>query len=445
MVDQTQNVLDAFTSSRKLKKQNEIAGFLGKISQGGEGAEQARVGLAGLGPEGVSALGGLQSVEDQQQAIKQSQQAAAMQGFQQNALFALAGDDAELERATPFLARMAQGGGITDEVIQGIVKMPVAKRRQAIQKALGISRAQEKGDFILVDAVHPETGKPVKARFDKNTGEMSLVKGFEVAGKAAPTGGLETVTMPDGSKRSFDVTKSDQRKEYLAAKEAGAIDDPTRQVVGKPEDFSTDKIADEMANIEASTRNFIADIGEAQDFVKENPAALTTVSGLARVATNISANIDTLRQDFDVEFEEGVLDAESYLDTFKELGIENAEMQSIMIGLASQQAIINNPSGRVSDRDLKTAMQQIGSSIQNAEGFIRVTDRLASRADRVFRNQYKSRSKDKKDFEGDLGLVEEAVIEGAEELRTISDESSYDALPSGTEFIGPDGKRYKKP
>lgn len=444
MPDQTQNVLNAFTQGRQIKQQKEIAGFLGQVAQGGEGEETARIGLAGLGPQGVQALSGLQGVQAGQQALQQSNQQNALQTFQQNTLFALAGDDAELERATPFLARMAQGGGIQDNVIQGIVAMPVARRREALSKAIGIKSAKDHGDYILVEGVDPESGASIMGRMNKKTGEFSPFEDIAAVAKAAPSGGLKTVIMPDGSRQSFDVTKPAQRQEYLAAQEAGGEDAPSRQIVGKPEDFSTDKIADEMAKIEASTRNFIADIGEAQDFVRENPAALTTVSGLARVATNISANIDALRQDFDVEFDEGVLEAGTYLDTFKELGIESAEMKSIMVGLAAQQAIINNPSGRVSDRDLKVAMEQIGSSIQTAEGFARVTDRLARRADRVFRNQYKSRSKGKTPFEGDLGLAEEAA-EVETGLRTISDEAAYNNLPSGTEFIGPDGKRYTKP
>jgi len=239
---------------------------------------------------------------------------------------------------------------------------------------------------------------------------MEQAQGFlrqQMEGKpeAAPSGGIKNVQMPDGTQKSFDIINPQQRQEYQAAIEAGGQDAPTRAIQGTPEDFSSNKIADEMAQAESATTNFIADIYEAQDFVKQNPAALTDASGLARIASNVGTNVDVLMSGFDVEFEnEAVQDAVTYTSSLTELGIDNVEMQSIMIGLATQQAVINNPGGRISDRDVKDAMKQIGASIQNAEGFIRVSDRLAKRADRIFRNQYKSRSKEKTSFDGDLGL-----------------------------------------
>jgi len=211
--------------------------------------------------------------------------------------------------------------------------------------------------------------------------------------------------MPDRTSQSFDLTDPAQRTAYQQAIESGGVDRPSRAIQGTPADFSSDKIADEMAQAESATTNFIADIYEAQEFVKQNPAALTDVSSLARIASNIGTNISVLMDGLDVEYEDTMVsDISTYGGTFKELGIDRTEMQSIVHGVAVQQAIINNPGGRISDRDVKDAMVQIGSSIQNAEGFVRVTDRLAKRSDRIFRTQYKARSKEKTSFEGDLGL-----------------------------------------
>jgi hypothetical protein len=62
---------------------------------------------------------------------------------------------------------------------------------------------------------------------------------------------------------------------------------------------------------------------------------------------------------------------------------------------------------------------------------------LAKRAVRIFKVRY--RTELDKEYEGSLGLREE------EETPTISNDKEYNALPSGTVFIGPDGERRTKP
>lgn len=228
-----------------------------------------------------------------------------------------------------------------------------------------------------------------------------------ILGKEAkvPTGDYQVYQKSDDPEDTILVNEAMPEDQALLAENRHWKKAPTTVIQGTPADFESSKVADDMGKIESATRNFIADIYEAQDFVRDNPAALTDVAGLARVGTYISANIDALRTELKVDLEsEAVLDATSYFDELKELGITSAEMSSITIGLAAQQAIINNPGGRISDRDMKTAIKQVGANVQEPEGFIRVTGRLARRADRVFRNQYKSRSKEGKDFVGDLGL-----------------------------------------
>lgn len=216
---------------------------------------------------------------------------------------------------------------------------------------------------------------------------------------------------------------------------------PKRKEVGVPGEFATDKRAAEFSDAAAATENLVTDIYELQDFIKENPDALTTAAGAARVATNLKANVDVLMSAFDVEVEdESVLDVENYEDFFdsiKGLGTASGEVKSMVLGVGAQLAIINNPGGRISDFDLKNAIRQLSGDIQTAEGFLKVTDRLAKRAVRVFRVRYKKEVG--KEYEGSLGLREK------KEIPTISGDEEYKALPSGAIFIGPDGKRRTKP
>ena len=262
----------------------------------------------------------------------------------------------------------------------------------------------------IADAFIQSGGDPeLVRRLDKmpmDQAKQVMQQMFDEATTKAPAKpSYETWTnTATGEKRTFDKGSMTEEDKAFMADQANIEKAPGRQITGTPADFSTNKIADEMAKAEAATTNFIADIYEAQDFVKSNPDALTTVAGMARVATNISANLAALRSSFGAEFEnENIMDAENYAGTFKELGIASAEMKSIMIGLGMQQAIINNPDGRISGPDVKFAMEQIGTSIQTPEGFIRVSSRLANRADRVFKTRYKARSKGNKAFAGDLG------------------------------------------
>jgi hypothetical protein len=355
------------TRAAKAKKEQRIGGLLQQYMGGDTKAAGM---LAGQGVSGLQALAvGDKYLSGQQKAkadkMKSAQEAAA-KDFASAIPFSLNVQDEQewKTQAFPYLAdKFVQAGG-DPALVRQINDLPMAEAQGIIREMTGEAKATK------------ATTKTYQSKSDPD----------------------KTYTL--NMNNPEDV-------KFIEENKADLIPAATRQIQGKPEDFSTDKTADDMAKIEAATRTFIADIREAQDFVKSNPAALTDVSSLARIGTNIAANIDVLRQDFDVDVEdESILEVETYTDTLKELGIDNAEMRSIMVGLAAQQAIINNPSGRISDKDIKLAMDQIGSSIQTAEGFIRITDRIANRADRVFRAQYKSRSKGKKDFEGDVGLGE---------------------------------------
>lgn len=342
-----------------------IEGLTGAYAGGDPTAEQ---GLLQEGPKGIAAA---QEVQDyrlgQTEATRETQQfdrEGAERELTQTLPRALTiTDPAEWDQFEAWARPRSLAAGTSPEMYDQIAAMPMEQAQSFLRQQM--------------------EGKP----------------------EATPSGGIKNVEMPDKTRRSFDLTNPAQRADYQASIEEGGVDVPTRAIQGTPEDFSSNKIADEMAKAESATTNFIADIYEAQEFVKQNPAALTDASGLARIASNVGTNVNVLMNGFDVEFEnEAVQDATTYTSSLTELGIDNVEMQSIMIGLATQQAIINNPGGRISDRDVKDAMKQIGASIQNAEGFIRVSDRLAKRADRIFKNQYKSRSKDKTAFDGDLGL-----------------------------------------
>lgn len=366
---------EMLAKEQQKQKGEEISGLLGKFVGDEEGRHEIAGELIGLGTEGVKALqAGSTYIATQDKAKTAKSTAEQKKGGEDlvNAFpYAMnVKDETEWKtQAFPFVADAFIRSGGDPELIRRLNDMPMAEAQEVMAKMWDEEVTQKSGSF----KTYQSKKEPEK-----------------------------TYSLNMANPEDVDFLEKNSKDLILA---------PTREITGKPEDFATDKAADDMAKVEASTSNFLADIYEAQDFVRDNPGALTDVSGLARIGTNLMANVDTLARDFDVEFEdEEVLNAATYAETFKDLGIANAEMKSIMVGLASQQAIINNPSGRISDRDLKVAMQQIGTSIQNPEGFIRITDRLAKRADRVFRSQYKSRSKGNKSFEGDLGLRKVAEV-----------------------------------
>jgi hypothetical protein len=177
---------------------------------------------------------------------------------------------------------------------------------------------------------------------------------------------------------------------------------PAQQEVGKPGSYSAKKVESDMDSRVAATTNFIADLKDMRDLIEKNPDALTVVGTGARIAANVMSNIKPLERVFDSRFDnERLLEVEHYSDKFKQLGIDNAVLQSIIIGVAAQQAILNNPGGRISESDMKNAIDQTGANLQSAEGAIAVVKHLAQRAERMLKNEYRARLK--KEFSGDLG------------------------------------------
>ena len=206
----------------------------------------------------------------------------------------------------------------------------------------------------------------------------------------------------DESGKTYNVDENSPSGRALLAKNPGWRVAPTREETGKPGSFNTKKVENDMDVRVAATTNFIADLKDMRDLIEKNPDALTVVGTGARIAANVMSNIKPLEKVFDSRFDnEKLLEVEHYSNKFKQLGIDNAVLQSIIIGVAAQQAILNNPRGVVSESDMKNAIEQTGASLQSAEGAIAVVNHLAQRAERMLKNEYKARLK--KEFSGDLG------------------------------------------
>ncbi len=266
--------------------------------------------------------------------------------------------------------------------------LPAEQRSALIEAAVGLTEGKDIVDPIEIEQTILEAARLTGTEL-----------GDVARAKPGPAAGVVRGVDPEGKEGTFDLGDPKQREEFVSG---GFRRLPRREEVGGPGEFQTKKQAVEFQEAQANTQIFIDDIEDAQDVVRQNPGALTTVGGLALIGSNIGANIRALSATFNTTFEnESVLDEGQYAETFDSLGIARGEFRSIFIGLSAQQAIINNPDGRISDRDIRTAMEQIGGGVQTAEGFIRITDRLAKRAVRIFRTRFREATV--AEFEGTFG------------------------------------------
>lgn len=137
--------------------------------------------------------------------------------------------------------------------------------------------------------------------------------------------------------------------------------------------------------------------------LEENPDINTVVSSAAAFANNLRAEARALGNFTGTRAEvESFINPDRYTTEFEELGIRNVEMQSLINSLAYTVAKANDPSGRLSDVDVKNAIREIGAASRDAGTFSRVLRNVAARSARNFQIDYRTRTG--QDFTGDLGL-----------------------------------------
>jgi hypothetical protein len=181
-----------------------------------------------------------------------------------------------------------------------------------------------------------------------------------------------------------DTFKTPDMIDIELTKNAQLFDLPSVQVEGD-DYFRSETRETDRDNRFLSTQNFVTTVNQAIDFYSENPSANTLAASFSGKVSDLAANIEPLKDIFlsngkkllsadlfNVENYESPSSEDESLPTFKSLGIQDARAKTIALNLALQYAAaIGLGSGRaLTDRDVRLAMQAVGSGLQDKDRII---------------------------------------------------------------------------
>ena len=196
----------------------------------------------------------------------------------------------------------------------------------------------------------------------------------------------------------------------------------------------TKKENEELNAAQIATTNAVRNTYRLQDLIRDNPDALTATGRGVSISRAMANEAEAVARTFGVEIPEGLNDAARYVSTFEELGIDNARARGMLTNLAYTAAAANGQSGRsVSDRDVKRFLERIGGGYLDPQARVAVLDDFVEEIAEGFKTRYDVIKGEP--FTGDLGL------RGAGQATTATTREQWEALPSGTPYIDPTGKK----
>lgn len=276
--------------------------------------------------------------------------------------------------------------------------------------------------------------EPEQAEYDRDS--------IQVRGQE---GVFDAAIRPDQSAVYYD--KQGNRQVALP----GEYRSVSSQISGTEEEVLGSTEMRQLNDLEVNTKNFVDTVGRTLEFLRENPDANTWtgkaagfVNDLQQEATALARNTGFYEEDIQ---ENNLLDPEKYASKFDELGVANRELRSMLTSLAYQDAR-RFENGRLSESDVRLAFERIGASSSDPRAISRVLRNAADRAETHFQNSWTTR-KGREDAPPPPSVGTERLPSfqegGGQDLPRVGNDADYRALPSGTEFIGPDGKKRRKP
>lgn len=269
-----------------------------------------------------------------------------------------------------------------DSTVGSTLTAPQQRQRmesEEFTKSRAQKMGQEAGEGIDVNsqfgAVNTETGDRITA-LRTNRGLMTQSTDEE--------GNVQFVPLDSNKIRPIDT------QETGTTDELGIGDTEQRQ----------------LNDAQVATRNYIGTIGDAVNLLEGNQDVNTFVSQGAGLINSLTQEAEALARNTNMwnidEPEDELLDPKQYKGTFKELGIENDELESLLTSMAYMQARTTfGESGRLSDTDVQLALRSLGAQHSDPEALREVLHMNARLAERGFRNNFQVRTG--QEFQGNLG------------------------------------------
>lgn len=233
---------------------------------------------------------------------------------------------------------------------------------------------------------------------------------------------------------------SPEGQEWIAENADRIRKAPLQREEGGPRAFEggTKKDFEKLREVEIATTNAITNAYRLQDLIREDPDALTATGRMVSIARAMANEAEAVARTFGVEIPEGLNDAARYASTFETLGVDNARARGMITNLAYTAAAANGQTGRgVSDRDVKRFIERIGGGYMDPQARDAVLDDFIEEIAEAYKVRHSVINPDNP-YTGTLGL---RGARGAEQPTATPTREQWKALPSGTPYIDPNGKR----
>ena len=164
--------------------------------------------------------------------------------------------------------------------------------------------------------------------------------------------------------------------------------------VGEAEDagIPTDIPAVQLQTLETAQLYSVQSVRAAtiiQDLIKESPESVGLSGAASKAVNSVVAQTKAFLKIAGIDFI-GSLDPKDHKDTFRDIGITSARLQSIYIGLAYAAAAASQggAGGRtISDRDIDLQLRRLGGDFQDPVASIAVLEDFKEEVDFVFRTR----------------------------------------------------------
>lgn len=148
-----------------------------------------------------------------------------------------------------------------------------------------------------------------------------------------------------------------------------------------------------LQTLETGLKNTDQTIERIKSIVTESDGdANTWGAQVAGILANLRTNVGSIARAFGSDFNFDIdKELAKYDGTMRELGVQGAELQSLVMDLSYMAAVSRGQEGRgLSDNDVKRFSKIVGTSTADPVAFTRVLDSVVTRFDQSFRNQFES-------------------------------------------------------
>lgn len=188
---------------------------------------------------------------------------------------------------------------------------------------------------------------------------------------------------------------------------------------------------------EAAVKTFNNTVGRIAELVTQNPDLNTAVATGAGIVSGLLQEASAAATALGIP--KSVIDPASYQATFREMGVEDAALQSLIVSAAFQAAQASGQSGKdISNRDVERFVKQIGANRSDPTAFLRALQETAIGVNDQFKTLYESTKQ--QPYQGELGMPQL----GEQAIKEVTSQAEYDALPSGAIYLE-DGRKFRKP